>query len=95
MLKVQQTGKENIEESNTLQSKFSHLEKEHAEEQDVSRHLMQEKMAAIEKMKRIVEELDGTQNILEAGLSDAWNSLDKMKEENALVYGRAMCTVAN
>ena len=86
MLKVQQTGKEYIEESNTLRSKFSHLEKEHAQEQDVSRHVMEEKMAAIEKMKRIVEEQDGTQNMLEAGLSDAWNSLDKMKEENTLVW---------
>ena len=46
----------------------------------MSRHVMEEKMAAIERMKRILEELDGTQNILEAGLSDAWNSLDKMKE---------------
>ena len=86
MLKVQQTEKEYIEESNNLRSKISHLEKEHAEEQEVSRHVMEEKMAAIEKMKRIVEELDGTQNMLEAGLSDAWNSLDKMKEENTLVW---------
>ena len=51
----------------------------------MSRHVMKEKMDAIEKMKRIVEELDGTQNMLEAGLSDVWNSLDKMKEENTLV----------
>ena len=86
MLKVQQTEKEYIEESNILRSKISHLEKEHAEEQEVSRHVMEENMAAIEKMKRIVEELDGTQNMLEAGLSDAWNSLDKTKEENTLVW---------
>ena len=52
----------------------------------MSRHVMEEKMAAIERMKRILEELDGTQNMLEAGLSDAWNSLDKMKEENTLVW---------
>ena len=86
MLKVQQTEKEYIEESNILRSKISHLEKVHAEEQEVSRHVMEEKMAAIEKMKRIVEELDGTQNLPEAGLSNAWNSLDKMKEENTLVW---------
>ena len=75
-----------MEESNNLWSEISHLEKEHAEEQEVSRHVMEEKMAAIEKMKRIVEELDGTQNMLEAGFSDAWNRLDKMKEENTLVW---------
>ena len=86
MLKVQRTEKEYIEESNILRSKISHLEKEHVEEQEVSRHVMEEKMASIEKMKRIVEELDGTQNMLEAGLSDAWNTLDKMKEENILVW---------
>ena len=85
-MKVQQTEKEYIEESNNLRSKISHLEKEHEEEQEVSRHLMEERMATIEKMKGIVEELDGTQNMLEAGLSDAWNSLDKMKEENTLVW---------
>ena len=88
MLKVQETEKEYIEESNNLRSKISHLEKEHAEEKEVSRHVMEEKMTAIEKMKRIVEELDGTQNVLEARLSDAWNSLDKMKEENTLVWQR-------
>ena len=86
MLKVQRTEKEYIEESDILRSKISHLEKEHVEEQEVSRHVMEEKMASIEKMKRIVEELDGTQNMLEAGLSDAWNTLDKMKEENILVW---------
>ena len=86
MLKVQQTEKEYIEESNILRSKISHLEKEHAEEQEVSRHVMEEKMAAIKEMKRIVKELDGTQNMLEAGLSDTWSSLDKMKEENTLVW---------
>ena len=86
MLKVQQTEKEYIEESNNLRSKISHLEKEHAEEQEVSRLVMEEKMATIKEMKRIVEELDGTQNMLEAGLSDARNSLDKMKEENTLVW---------
>ena len=85
MLKVQQTEKEYIEESNNLRSKISHLEKEHAEEQEVSRLVMEEKMATIKEMKIIVEELDGTQNMLEAGLSDARNSLDKMKEENTLV----------
>ena len=71
MLKVQQTEKEYIEESNNLRSKISHLEKEHAEEQEMSRHVMEEKMAAIEEMKGIV---------------DVWNSLDKMKEENTLVW---------
>ena len=75
---MQETEKEYIEESNNLRSKISHLEKEHAE---VSWHVMEEKMAAIEKLKRIVERLDVTQNMLEAGLSDAWNSLDKMKED--------------
>ena len=86
MLKVQETEKEYIEESNNLRSKISHLEKEHAEEQEERRHVMKEKMAAIEKLKRIVGELDGTQNMLEAGLNDARNSLDKMKEENTLVW---------
>ena len=86
MLNIQQSEKEYIEESNNLRTNISHLEKEHAEEQEVSRHVMEEKIAAIEKMKGIVEELDGTRNMLEAGLSDTWNSLDKMKEENTLVW---------
>ena len=88
---MQETEKEYIEESNNLRSKISHLEKEHAEEQEVSRHVMEEKMAAIEKMESIVEDLDGTQNVLEAGLSDAWNRLDKMKEENTLVWQSYVC----
>ena len=52
----------------------------------MSRHMMEEKIAAIEKLKRIVERLDVTQNMLEAELNDAWNSLDKMKEDNTLVW---------
>ena len=86
MLKVQQTEKEYIEESNNLRSKISRLEKEHAREQEVSRHVMEEKMAAIEKLKRIVEELDATQYKLEARIKDAWNRLDNMKEDNTLVW---------
>ena len=86
MLKVQETEKEYIEESNNLRSKISRLEKEHAEEQEESRHVMEEKMAAIEKLKRFVEELDATQYKLEAGINDAWNRLDNMKEENTLVW---------
>ena len=86
MLKVQQTEKEYIEESNNLRSKISRLEKEHAEEHEESRHVMEEKMAAIEKLKRFVEELDATQYKLEAGIKDAWNWLDNMKEENTLVW---------
>ena len=52
----------------------------------MSRHMMEEKIVAIEKLKRIVERLDVTQNMLEAELNDAWNSLDKMKEDNTLVW---------
>ena len=39
-----------------------------------------------DQLKGIVEELDAAQNMLEAEINDAHNRLDKMKEENILVW---------
>ena len=75
-----------VQESNNLRSKFSDLEKKKVEEREETRRAMEEKLVAIDKLKGIVEELDATQNMLDTRIDDAQNRLDKMKEENILVW---------